>query len=142
MGDTNANFGMVFHDQCRKWMSGCENLLVNTTHENRTHQAVREILFGAVTPFLCLGDGGGATERRLRRVIRRLPILGDNPSHRRLSVPQIITYNGAPDDFEITRSVSKGKPPYLPLDLYLSWMSLGFPGGRHRADRHLWKNTA
>ena len=53
--------------RCRKWMSGCENLLVNT--ENRNTQAAFKKRLKAATEEYCLEDGGLGPCRCLRRVI-------------------------------------------------------------------------
>src|SRR5690606_21029149 len=47
---TNANYGKALQSQYRKWMSGCENLLVNE-NENRNSSANRKKLFRRATGF-------------------------------------------------------------------------------------------
>ena len=123
---TNANFGKAFagrhcgvlEDRCRKWMSGCENLL-DSLNENRTLDVVQENS-ARTAPGTCVLEAGGlAVQRRLRRVIRRLPILGGDTQHGRLSPL-------AAPRYENTAKASRdsgGRPPALPLDFYLSWMS-------------------
>ena len=105
------------------WMSGCENLLVN--EENRDLATVFENDFWTATHGPCLDDGVAAPARRLRRVIRKLPILGAVPEQPRLSASYASRYANHPKD---TRT-SGGRTPALLLDFYLSWKSL-FPLGR------------
>jgi len=64
-------------------MSGCEKPLVND-EENRKTQAARKADHRAVTESRCPADGGRGGGRRLRRVIRKLPILGATHRHDRL----------------------------------------------------------
>ena len=119
LAHTNAKFGSMFIERLyRKWMSGCENPLDNMTG-NRTQRTLQMDLVWSVKGFFCPKDGGLAAARRLRRVIRKLPILGDTPQPGRLSLVYINHYacnTMAPKSTE-------GKPPSLPIDFYLSWMS-------------------
>jgi hypothetical protein len=98
-------------------MSGCETSLVNK--ENRFTTAVFENGFRTVSGKVYFDDGGTAPVRRLRRVIRRLPILGAEPELCRLSASHINKYsNASPENIN-----NVGRTPFLPLDFYLSWMS-------------------
>jgi hypothetical protein len=98
-------------------MSGCENLLVNK--ENRNIKAVFEKLLRTVRGEVCFEDGGTPLVRRLRRVIRKLPILGDEPGASRLNHYSKTRYNIALP----YRRNSGGRSHALPLDIYLSWKS-------------------
>ena len=69
---------------------------------------------------VCFDDGGTALVRRLRRVIRKLPILGAEPERCRLSASHISKSSTATPE-----NTNVGRPPTLPLDFYLSWMSPG-----------------
>jgi hypothetical protein len=97
-------------------MSGCENLLVNV--ESQFVTATFENAFKTATGELCFENGGTALVRRLRRVIRKLPILGVEPELSRLSASHIREVNShTPECNKV------GRTPFLPLDFYLSWMS-------------------
>ena len=102
-------------------MSGCENPL-DYPNENRDTKAVQENNAWTVAGEYCLGDGGLVVERRLRRVIRKLPILGADPQQGRLSTQPAIRYK----NIATVPPNSGSRPPVLLLDFYLSWMSLVF----------------
>jgi len=103
-------------------MSGCESPLVN--NENRFETAVFENGFKSVTGEVCFDDGGTALVRHLRRVIRKLPILGVEPERCRLNASHINGYSIASPE----NTSNSGRTPFLPLDFYLSWMSPEFRG--------------
>ena len=64
-----------------------------------------------------------AAERRLRRVIRKLPILGAAPQQGRVC-PLLTTRH---ENTAKLPPSTGGRPPALPIDKYLSWMSPIFP---------------
>ena len=99
-------------------MSGCENPL-DSPSENRAIEAFQAIHGWNAMGAYCLKDGGLAVEHRLRRVTRKLPILGSAPQQDRLSPVTVRSYVYVP---KVSRS-KEGRPPALPLDSYLSWMS-------------------
>ncbi len=100
-------------------MSGCENPL-DSPKENRDIEVVQEKYTWIAMGKYYLEDGGLIVERRLRRVIRKLPILGVVPQQGRLSPLPAIRYENIT---KVSRN-SGSRPHALPLDFYLSWMSL------------------
>jgi hypothetical protein len=105
------------------------HLVSKTEKRDRMHDAVREINSRTRKGGYCPNDGGPVVLRCLRRVKRKLPILGTALRPGRLNLRPASSYLISPR----MRNRRNGKPPALPLDLYLSWMSLLFPDSRTKA---------
>ena len=109
--------------------NGClvARTISSTSKRTELHKRRVKIIARAATEFLCLEDGCFPGERRLRRVKRKLPILGAahqenslNPNIQRPSLNQTIKA-------QRPNKQSGSRTPTLRVDFYLSWMSLSSP---------------
>ena len=93
--------------------------VVHLLRMNRVLKAVRKLPACAATHVCCPNDAGRRAASCLRRVSRKLPILDNTPHIGRLSFGPSGSYRSR----QTSSTPSNGKPPALPLDLYLSWRS-------------------